>query len=348
MGGMVLAPLKPRRVVPQAEDSEIFEAVRSSQLWELLTAFGTVIAIGFVTWLVTRVLARWLSGKTRFGLRNLKGLAAPVTALVSVIVTLLIVRSAARELRVITGLLELASSLVGLWLAARVLDVIWATSVASARLRTRYRIGTLLLAGRHVGKLLLGLAGIGVIAVQLGAGDRLYVIIAAAAAGLAFAARDPLRSAVAFVSMAIDPPFHVGDRVRISDFRSGESSVGTITDISLSSITIETRQHTHVVIANVMLPQLRIENLSAADRRRLELEVPAAGLGTEAIRNAVAAIDRDLREHPGIAPEPTPRVWLGGAADGLRVKASLWLRRAADRREVQHDVLLKMHERLAV
>ena len=52
------------------------------------------------------------------------------------------------------------------------------------------------------------------------------------------------------------------------------ATVGDVTDISLSSTTVRTHDHTIVLISNVMVVQLRVENLSAADRRRLELEVP--------------------------------------------------------------------------
>src|SRR5690606_15503248 len=100
------------------------------------------------------------------------------------------------------------------------------------------RIASLLLVLRHLGKLLLTFTAVSVLAVQLGAGQQLYVILAALAAGFAFAARDPIRNAAAFAAMALDPPFQVGDRVRVSDYRSGESSVGTVTDISLSAVTM--------------------------------------------------------------------------------------------------------------
>lgn len=329
------------------DDAEIPELVRGSQRWELLAALASVLAIALLTWLVARVLARWLSGRTRFGLRGLDRLVPAVTALVATIVALLFTYATPHEPIVIGKLLELVAIIIGFWLAARVIDVVGATSKASARLRTPQRAGSFLVVARHTAKLLLALTAVGVVAVQLGAGQQLYVILAAAAAGVAFAARDPIRNAVAFAAMAVDPPFHIGDRVRISDFRSGQSSVGTLSDVSLTAITLITREQTAVVIANIMLSQLRIENLSVADRRRIELQVPAAGVETEKLRATCEAIERELRVRPGVAADPVPRVWLAGTADGLHLKVSLWLRRVADRREVQRDVLLEIQRRLA-
>lgn len=328
-------------------ESELPGLLQSSQLWELLAALASVVAIGVVTWFVTRLIARWLSGKTRFGLRGLGRLAAPVTALVSVLGALLIVRATEHDPVVIGEVLKLLAAFIAFWVAARMLDVVWATTRASARLRTGQRVGTLLLAGRHIGKLVLAVAALGTAAVKLGAGQQLYVILAAGAAGVAFAARDPLRNAVAFLSMTIDPPFHAGDLVRVSDYRSGEAVVGTVTDISLTSVTLLTREETSVIIANVMLSQLRLENLSVADRRRLELEVPVPALPADALREACDAIEQDLRAQPGVSDERAPRVWLAGASDGLRLKVSLWLRHAANRRDVQRDVLLEISDRLS-
>jgi MscS family membrane protein len=334
-------------VVKPPDSADVPELLKESRLLDLMITLGTAIAIGLVAWLIARLLAHWLTGKTRFGLHGLERLAAPVTALVSVIVALVIVSRTPKEPAAISRLLKLLISIVSFWLGARVIDVLWATARKSARMRTRPRVGTALVAGRHLGKLALVIAAVTVVAVQLGASGQLYVIVAAMAAGLAFAARDPVRNAIAFVSMAIDPPFHVGDRVRISDYRSGESTVGTITDISLTSITLLTREATNVVIANVMVGQLRVENLSVADRRRLELEFPVGGIDTESLRAACLEIDRDLRENPDVSSAHDPHVWLAGAGDELHLKVSLWLRRAADRRDVQREVLLKMRDRLA-
>ena len=328
------------------EDTAVIRALRDSALWEVLVAIAVVLVLALVTWGITSLLARWLSGKTRFGLRGVGRLVAPLTAIGGAAGAILLLNRSTHDPPIITELLRLFSIMLGFWLAARMIDVAWATTQASARLRAGPRVGSLLLAGRHLSKLVLALTAIGVLAVQSGASEQLYVLLAAAAAGAAFAARDPLRNAVAFASLAVDPPFHVGDRVRISDFRSGESSIGTITDISLTSVTIRTREHTNVVIANVMLPQLRIENLTSAERRRLELEIPVVGLPTEALRDACPAIDREIREHPDVSSERAPRVWLAGASDGLRLKVSLWLRRGADRRKAQGELLLKIHEHI--
>jgi hypothetical protein len=39
-------------------------------------------------------------------------------------------------------------------------------------------------------------------------------------------------------------------------------------------------------------------------------------------------------------------VWITGVSEGLRLKASMWLRATADRRTAQRDLLLAIHTRL--
>ncbi len=323
------------------------DIVRASRVWEWVAAIASVLVLGLLTWITTRWVARRLHGKTRYGLRGLDRLTAPLTMLVSVCASLGILASSDREPPLVTTTLELLVVIVGFWLASRVLDVIWATGRHSARLRSQPLAGSALLAGRHMGKLVLGGATAAILAVRLGAGQQLYIVLAAIAAAFAFAARDPIRNGVAFASMMIDPPFHLGDRVRFSDFRSGEDTVGEIIDISLSGVTLRTRAHTRVVIANVMVGQLRVENLSTADRRRIELAFPVANLSTEEIRSACAEIETDVSRNPYVSKQQPPRVWLAGMSDGLRLEVEVWLRRAADWREAQRELVLAIRSRLA-
>jgi MscS family membrane protein len=327
-------------------NDEVTDVLRSSSWWERAVTLGSVALITLSSWGIGRWLARRLSGKTRFGLRRLDRLIAPVTMLVGLGASLLPLSSSQRGPRILSELLEVLAIIAIGWFAARVLDVIWATGTHSARLRRQPAALAALLVGRHLGKLVVGAVVLTVVIVRLGGGDQLYLVLAGLVTALAFAARDPIRNAIAFIAMMLDPPFRVGDQVRFSDYRSGEDTVGEVTDISLSSTTVRTQRDTLVVIANVMVGQLRVENLSAADRRRLELEIPLSGLSTEAIRTACEKIEHDLQESSHVAPSRAPRVWITGVSEGLRLKASLWLRRAADRRTAERDLLLAIDARL--
>lgn len=322
--------------------------VQASPLWERLVAVGIVLAVALLTWIAARAVGRRMRGKTRFGLHALDRLAGPLSLLAAV-------GSAAGITIWVPGptppLLEALLQVLGItaafWLAARAIDVLWATGRQSARLRGQPGAGAVLLVGHHIGKVVVVIGLLAALAVRFGATEQLYLFLTAVAAAATFAARDPLRNAVAFASMVLDPPFRMGDHVRITDFRGGEITDGEVVAISLTGVTVQTRQRTHVVIANVEVLRLRIENLSAADRRRLELAVPISSeLPAGFVRAACERIEADLRESPYTSGERPPRVWLSGAGGVPQIKASLWLRRGTNRREAQHALLLAFRERL--
>jgi MscS family membrane protein len=302
-------------------NEEVIDVLKGSLWWERAVALGSVVLITFLSWGIARWIAHRLHGKTRFGLRGLHRLIPPVTMLVALGASLWSLSSSQRDPRIVSEILELLAIIAVFWFLARVLDVIWATGTHSARLRRQPAAVAALLVGRHLGKLVVGTIALTLTIVRLGGGEQLYLLLAGLVTALAFAARDPIRNAVAFLAMMLDPPFRVGDQVRFSDYRSGEDTLGEVADISLSSTTLRTKGDTLVVIANVMVGQLRVENLSAADRRRLELEVPLTGLSTEAIRTACENIERDLEESPHRTPSRAPRVWITGVSEGLRLKA---------------------------
>jgi len=306
-------------------------------------ALGIVLVIGLITWVVARWLGARLRGATRFGLSDVERLAAPVS--------LLALAAAAALLRLpLPGaewILDLLSIGAATWLGTRLLDVASGTAKRSTRLRALPAAPELILAGRQLGKVLIIVTGAAVLAVRLGVAEHLYLMLGGIGAALAFAARDPIRNAIAFASMLLDPPYQVGDRIRAMDFRGGENAVGQVLSVSLTSTTIESDSHTRIVISNTMVGQLRVENLSAADRHRLELiaSIPRA-LSTEALREACELIERDLAQSPHVTSARAPRVWLSGVGEGVLLKASAWLRRRSDRRQAQHDLMLSIRARL--
>lgn len=327
---------------------ELERIVRNATLLERLASIGLVLGVALVTWLIARVITRRLRGKTKFGLHALERLPAPLTLLAAVMAATWISSSRdepASALFTIT--LEVLGVGAGFWLAARIIDVVWATGVKSARLRAQPASSGVLLIGRYVGKLLLVSGALTVLAVRLGASEQLYLVLTGLAAAVAFAARDPIRNAVAFMSMVFDPPFRMNDRVRIVDFRGGEEVTGEVIGISFLGTTVRTRARTHVMIANVELATLRVENLSAANRRRCELALPISSeMRAEALREACDTILADLRESELVSKEREATVWIAGIGGGLTLKASYWLRRGLNCREAQRELFLATRSRL--
>lgn len=326
------APLDPELVPPSLEDRII--------------AVVAVLLLSFATWLVARWAAWQMKERTRLGLRGLERLAGPLSLLTLAGGGQLVIWQV-EEPPVVKSVLDLLLIVAGLWLAVRLLDAVFETGKRSARLRADPVAGAALLTAHHVAKAVVVLSVIAVIAVRLGAAEQLYLALGALGAALVFAARDPIRNAVAFVAMIIDPPFHVGDRVHIGDFRGGSDVEGTVMDINLGSITVRTRSRSLVVVTHATLLTLRVENLSAANRRRLEFILPVPpDMPPEDVREACDAIEKELRDSPQVVEERRPHVWVTGLGDGLHLKASLWLKRGTDRRQAQRDLLLAANARL--
>jgi MscS family membrane protein len=289
----------------------------------LLAALGSVLGVALATWIAARVLARALTTGTKVGIAGLDGIAAPLSLLVATGVAAFgIARPSQAETPPLIGLaLGVLGIVGGFWLAQRCLDVAWKTAKERARVQGRH-VDDALLVGRSLGRVVLIVCAAAV-AVRLGATEQLYFVLTALGAALAFAARDPIRNAIAFVSMVTDPPFHVGDRVRLVDLRGGEDVTGEVVALSLTGTTIETDRRTHVVLSNVTVGQLRVENLSAADRRRLELALPVADdLSAEELRDTCDAVEADLRGSPHVSSFRPPRVWISLVDQGLHLKAS--------------------------
>lgn len=314
---------------------------------ERLLALGAVLVIALLTFVLARWVGRLLKGSTRLGLRGLERLAAPVTLFVLAVSAAGLMAPTAVDPEVLSFTAEVLAIFAGFWLFSRALEVFWTTGEHSARLRHNSVARAALMSARNLGKVIVWVGAAVTLAVKFGAASHLYLLLGGIGAGLAFAARDPIRNAFAFANLLMDPPFHLGDRVRLEEFRGGVAAEGTVLSISLSSVTIETDRHTQVFISNVRLGELRVENLSVADRRRLELVVPVPmELSTEALRTACDEIEADLREHSQVSDTHAPHVWISGAPGGLLLKTSLWLRKASRRREAQRDLLLLIRGRM--
>ncbi len=324
--------------------TELENLVRGLALGDWLEVAGSVFGVALVTWLLAWQVGRRLRGRTSLGLHGLERLAAPLSLLATV---LILSSRSERAPPFLSEVVETLAIVGAFWLAARTLDVVWMSGRRSARLRKSPAAGELLLAGRYLGRLVLVLTLVGVLVVRFGAARQLTFVLTALTAALAFAARDPIRNAIAFVTMIFDTPFHIGDRVRLVAYRGGEDVVGEVIDITLMSTTVLTNRQTRVSVSNVSVGQLRVENLSVADRRWLELAIPVPSELTAAeIRVACDAIQADFEGSAHLAEGRPPRVWLSGFDATTRLKAAVWLGRSADRRAAQHELLLMMRARL--
>lgn len=322
------------------------EIVREAMLWERLLAVASLLLIAAITFAAARWLAHRLRGRTRFGLHGLQRLAPPLSLLITAFVAWLIALRSEADPPIVELGLELLLIVAFFWLGARALDVAWRTGRRSARLRNQTAANLALLAARQLGKTALALIAIVIISIRLGASEQLYIALGAIGAALTFAARAPISNAMTFIEMLFSPPFHIGDRIRVGDYRGGEPAQGEVISMTFSKVTLRSKKRTLITIPNALLHQMRLENLSQSDRRRIEVELPVSkSIPAEKIRAACAAIEDDLRENELVSRERDPHVWISGYQEGLFLKASLWLKRGLARRDAQREIVLAIRSR---
>jgi MscS family membrane protein len=145
-----------------------------------------------------------------------------------------------------------------------------------------------LIGGQYLGipiATLLASAGIGGVAVALGA-------------------QDTLKTLFGTISLLSDKPFRVGDRIIYKEYE------GVVEDIGLRSTKLRLLAGPQVVLPNDQLARDSIENVERRQyiRRVGKIHIPL-DLPREKVEQAVAIIRDELHDHEGLDPDRPPRVF---------------------------------------
>jgi small-conductance mechanosensitive channel len=165
--------------------------------------------------------------------------------------------------------------------------------------------------------------------VIVGALDQLGVpttslIAALGAAGLAvgLALKDSLGNLASGVLIVFTRPFRAGDVVEAA------GRTGTVERVDLLNTVLATPDNSVVTLPNAAVMSQPIINFSARPQRRLELSFVVASLDRDPLE-AVGLIERTLRAHPRVLPEPPCQVLLQRLAEGgVEITARPWVRTA--------------------
>lgn len=171
------------------------------------------------------------------------------------------------------------------------------------------------------------------------AASQVGINVAAALAGLGvagiaigFAAQDLLSNIIAGFVIFIDKPFKVGDLIHV------ENEYGSVTDITLRSTRIRTRQNTYVVIPNKHIIDAVVINHSKHGETRVD--VPVGIAYKENIPNARRVLLDAVSDVEHVVDDPAPTVVvdvLGGSSVNLLVR--VWIRDAERERPVYYAVM---------
>ena len=162
------------------------------------------------------------------------------------------------------------------------------------------------------------------------AADQIGVNVGAALAGIGvvgiavgFAAQDTLSNIIAGFLIFLDKPFMVGDWLHVAD------QVGEVSEITMRTTRIRTKNNTWVVIPNKKIIDEVLVNHSKHGETRID--VPVGIAYKENIPEAREVLLRAVKSLEGVANHPAPEVIvasLGGSSVDLEVR--VWINRASD------------------
>jgi small conductance mechanosensitive channel len=166
------------------------------------------------------------------------------------------------------------------------------------------------------------------------AADQIGINVTAAVAGMGiagvaagFAAQDSLANSIAGFLIFWDKPFKVGDFVSVQD-RYGE-----VTNITLRTTRIKTRNNTFVVIPNKEIIDDVLVNHSMY--RETRVDIPVSIAYKESIDDARAALLEGVRGIDGVIDDPEPRVVVTGlGASSVDLEVRVYIRDADVERPV--------------
>jgi small-conductance mechanosensitive channel len=234
------------------------------------------------------------------------------------------------------------------WLALIAIDLAWG-KLGKRHARERPGLAAVLLLVRRVGKVTVIVAGCAVVLGKLGVSlGGFFVATGVVGAAVAFAARGPVENLFAFIGLLVDPPFIVGDQVRITHFRGGPETVGRVQRIGLQSTVIQVKGRSLVSFPNALLSsQMQLENLTARDRRRLRLSLPLPdALPSTRLEQLCERLEESVEALPQRDRRRPVQVWLSAASGDTRLELEVWMRTRdqAAQREAESRAIVMVRE----
>lgn len=166
------------------------------------------------------------------------------------------------------------------------------------------------------------------------AADQIGINVTAALAGMGvagiavgFAAQDSLANSIAGFLIFWDKPFKVGDFVQV------QGEYGEVTEITLRTTRIRTRNNTYVVMPNKEIIDDVLVNHSMYGETRVDIPIGIAY--KESVDDARASLLEAVERIDGVLDDPEPRVVVTGLGpSSIDLEVRVWIREADTERPV--------------
>lgn len=159
---------------------------------------------------------------------------------------------------------------------------------------------------------------------------------------LAFGMQDMVANIVSGITLAVDRPFNIGDRIKVGE------RWGDVVDIGLRSTRILTPEGELVIIPNNIIATQEVWNYTMGNTRlEDELSVPVSYRSD--IRLAEKILLESASSHPKVIRRPRPYVWVDGFGDSsMDLKLRYSISDARDRFQIRSDLLKQIKERFDI
>lgn len=137
--------------------------------------------------------------------------------------------------------------------------------------------------------------------------SSILALLGAAGLAIALALKDTLGNIAAGIMLLILRPFRIGDAIQFG------STVGSVVDMGLFTITLETPDGLYISSPNSSLWGGPVTNFTRNGKRRMDLEVGIAY--TDSIDAGFAALQSIIDNEPRFMAEPAPQVIVVAMAD---------------------------------
>ena len=212
------------------------------------------------------------------------------------------------------------------WAIARLLDDLVTQYVVPAVEKSESKLDDQLLPVlRNVARVLIWLIG-GVMAID-NAGYNVGAIVAGLGIGglaFAFAAQETIANLFGGVTIFVDSPFRIGDRIKVGGFD------GFVREIGLRTSKLETLDGRRLTVPNSFFSKSVIENVSSEPATKiLEVVGLSRANNAEKIETALDLVTKVLADEPDLAPGSS--VYFGDfGASSFDLTLIFWVKKGAD------------------
>ena len=272
-------------------------------LLEWLTAgaviLGTFIGVKMVYWVFSRLLRRFTEKtKTTFDdvvVDVIEGPVVTIFTIAGIWIGLRTLNLGDRGLRFVDGASLLCFVLCVTWMINRIIDAIFREILAPLADKTETDLDDQLLPVARKGSKLVVWA-MGIIVALNNVGYDVGAVLAGLGIGglaLAMAARDTVANVFGGVTVFVDRPFSVNDRIRIDGYD------GFVREIGIRSTRIQTLKGPIVVIPNSRFSDSEVENVSTAEGLQAQVIVGLTyDTDHQQVQRAMDILRSIVEEHP--------------------------------------------------